>query len=106
MLESADERRGGQLRLARQFDGLQAGQQLGEEAVHLHPRQRGAQTEMYTVAEGEVFVRVAADVEPVGLVEDVFVAIAGNVSQVDGFALGDRYAANGRVLRRRSHELL
>src|SRR6476661_4926861 len=75
VLESADERCRRQFGLARQFDGLQAGHQLGEEAVHLHPRQRCSQAEMHTVAEGQVLVRVAADVEPEGLVEDILVAI-------------------------------
>ena len=90
MLEAADECRRGQLGRSSQFDGVQAGYQFGEEAVHLHPRQRGAEAEVHAVAECQVLVRVAADVEPERLGEDVLISVPGNISQIDGFALGDR----------------
>ena len=61
---------------------------------------------MHTVAERQVLVRVAADVELVGVGEHLFVAVARDVGQVDGFALGDLHAAHLGVLLRGAHELL
>jgi hypothetical protein len=75
VLESADEGGGGPLWLASQLNGLQPGQELGEEGTRLHPGEGGTKAEVDAEAEGEVAVGVAAGVEAERVVEDLFVAV-------------------------------
>ena len=77
MLEAADEGGGGQFGRTGQFYGFQPRNQFAVKAVQLHPRQRGAEAEMHPVAERDMLVGVAADVEAEWLVEDLFVSVAG-----------------------------
>src|SRR6476661_4727046 len=106
VLESAHEGGGGQFWLTGQFDGFQARNEFGVEAVHLHSRQRGTEAEVHPVSERDVLIGIAADVEAERLVEDLLVAIPGNVSQINGFTFGDRHTADGGVLGSGAHELL
>ena len=106
VLESAHEGGGGQFWLTGQFDGFQPRNEFGVEAVHLHSRQRGTEAEVHPVSERDVLIGIAADVEAERLIEDLLVAIAGNVSQIDGFTFGDRHTADGGVLGSGAHELL
>ena len=96
VFEPAGECRGDELRIASQLNGFQPWHQFGEEAVDLHAGQRGAQTEMRAVAEGQVFGGVAADVEAERVVEDVPVGLA-DTYDMHRLAGRDRNAGHGRV---------
>src|SRR3712207_7735961 len=48
----------------------------------------------------------STDVEAERFVEDLLVAVARNVGQIDGFALGDRHPTHLGVLGGGAHELL
>ena len=76
MLEAADE--GGGLHLGRpgELDGLQPGQQFGEQGAGLHPGEGGAKAVVDAEPEREMLVGVAADVEAERVVEDLLVAVA------------------------------
>ena len=63
-------------RLARIGERGRAGQDLFEERAYLYAGKVGAETEVRTVAEHQVRIRMAADVEAVGVGEDSFVAIS------------------------------
>src|SRR6201995_2823020 len=76
VLETADERRRDELWVSVELNGFQSRQQFGEEAVHFHPSQRCAQTEMHSVAECQVLVRIASDVEAERIVEYFFVTVS------------------------------
>ena len=60
---------------------------------------------MLADAEGQVVVRRAADVEAVGLREDVLVAVGGDVPENDLVTFGDGLPADGRVGHRRAAEV-
>src|SRR5271156_5552128 len=82
VLETSDERRRDELWVSVELNGFQARQQFGEEAVHLHPGQRCAQTEVHPVAECQVLVRIASDVETERFVEQLFITVSGDVREV------------------------
>ena len=70
-----------------------------EDGAHFPAGQVCAEAEVLAVAaEGEVVVGLAADVELVGVVEDVLVAVGGGVPEHDGLALADGLAAQLYVL--------
>ena len=52
-----------------------------ERDARLEPGERGPEAEVRAVAEGEMVVEAAPDVEPVGIFEVVLVAIGGPVQQ-------------------------
>src|SRR5947199_6967781 len=75
VLDAPDEGRAQPLRLAVQREVRQAIKQRLEHHPQLQPRQARAQAEVLAEAEGDVVVRGAADVEAIGLGEDLLVAV-------------------------------
>lgn len=85
MHDPADERGGDQLRITGQLKGIQPGDQLGEEAGDLHAGQRRGHAEVHPVAERQVPVGVAADVEAERVGEDLLVGAPRSFGyQLDG----------------------
>jgi hypothetical protein len=75
-LQAVDEEALAQARLAIEPDAFQLRQQLLIEDAHFQARQMLAQAQMRAVAEGELAVRFAVDIEGVRVCEHLFVAIA------------------------------
>src|SRR5690242_4217981 len=85
------ERRAQVRRLSRVLDRRGAGQQLGEERLHLYPGQVRAEAEVRSVAERQVRVRLSAGVEPVRVGEHGLVAVSRCEGHHDLVAGSDPY---------------
>ena len=106
MLEAADEGGRHEFGLTGEFDRGDPRYQFGEETVHLHAGQCGAQAEVHAVAEGQVLVGIATDVEAHRIGEDVLVAVGRDIAQQYRLALGDLHTAHLGVGLGGAHELL
>src|SRR6185295_19371819 len=79
------------------LDHIEPSEQLLEERLDLHLRQMLAETDMRAIAEGDVAVVLARDVELEGIGPDVFVAVAGDVEELHRLALFDSAATQAVV---------
>ena len=64
-----------------ELDRLQPRDQLAVERAALHAGELRSEAEVRAEAERHVLVRVAADIELVGVVEDVLVAVRGRIRE-------------------------
>src|SRR2546426_6966200 len=101
-LDAVDEVRAQALDRPGQLDVRQAAQQLLEHDLDLQAGQVGAQAEVMPDAKGEVVVRRAADVETVGVREDLLVAGGRAIPDGQLVALADRLGPPLRGARRRA----
>ena len=98
VLHAVDELRLQALHVAVLVDVGQAVEQVLEHHLDLHAGQVGPQAEVRAAAaEGDVGVGVPADVEDVGVLEDVLVAVGRGVEEDDLVALLDRRPAQLEV---------
>ena len=65
-----------------------------------------AETGMHAVSECDLFVRNAVESKPIRLVENVFIAIAGKITQHEPIAFRDFLAAQRAIGGCRPHEML
>src|SRR5262249_38095180 len=76
--------------------------EAGKEALEgdggLDPGKLGAETDVDAGAEGEVTVRLAVDVQPLGMVEDAGIAVGGGQAAKERLAAADRLAEKLGVL--------
>src|SRR2546426_6343748 len=96
--DAVDEVRAQATRRAGELDVGQPGEQLLEHDVNLEPGEIRAEAEVLADAEREMVVGRAPDVEAVGIGEDVFVAVRGDVPEDDLVSFADLPAAHLDVL--------
>src|SRR3954451_22636848 len=101
-LELVDERRLGVVALAGQLDAGVALERLLDERAQLQPRERGAQAEVPAARAEGLVLGVALDVEVVGVLVDVLVAVGRHVPHGHLVALADDLAAQLDLARRRA----
>src|SRR3984893_2378648 len=105
-LGAIDEGSFGDVHLAIEGKRLQSRQQFLEQDSHFHLGKILPQTEMRTVSEGDVPVRLAIGTEREGILEDLLVPVTGRITQHQPIALGDLASAHFGIGGRRSHEVL
>src|SRR5436190_16943607 len=106
-LDAVEEVRAQPLDRPRELDLANPRNELLERDLDLEPGQVGAEAEVDAAgAEGHVQVRVAADVEAVGVVEDLLVAVPGGEPGGDLVALADRLAAEREIACRGPPEVV
>jgi len=66
-----------------QIEVAQPVQYLLDHHFEFQPGQAGAQAEMLGITEGQVIIRGARDVEPIGIGEDLLITIGGGVPNRD-----------------------
>src|ERR1051326_3119485 len=96
--DAVDEVRAQPAHRPRQLDVGQPGEQLLEHDVNPEPGEIRAEAEVLADAERQMVVGRAADIETVGIGEDVFVAVRGDVPEDDLVSFADLPAAHLDVL--------
>src|SRR5262245_9739841 len=86
----------------REREGREAREEPSQGERHLGPRERGAGAEMDAVAERAVRVRVPAEVESLGIVEDGGIAVRRGEAGEDHLTAADRPIPDRDVLARES----
>src|SRR5689334_16793511 len=94
------------LHRARERDAGKAARHLGQADLDLEPCERGAEAEVDAVPEGEVRVRIARDVEPLGIGELRGIAIRRCHQQHDAIAPLHGHSADHHVFGGGAHRAL
>jgi hypothetical protein len=92
--------------IAREFQTRQSRQKFRKDNPRFHSRQRGSETGMDTVPEGNMRIRIARDVESVRIAELPGIAICGADHRQHELPRWDDLAVHFRVASRRPHQPL
>ena len=103
VLDAVDERGKQPLRLARDLEIGQLAKDLSKHDRDLSAGEIRPEAEVRTTAEADVLVRIATNVEAIGIGEDGFVTVPGIVEEQQLVALAEAMPG-GRSLRPRSEQ--